>query len=199
MYNQRAACDSFLTNTSYGSWWKCERGIEKITGVVQPSECLPMHIPQINPMGMYGCAYKVIGSIKIPARPSKCQQMHISQIPPQGVPGIACEVIGRSMIPALLIGFWCTDITWILRPGGAGGVSKDFARSTTPVSLLVCRRRMLNRLILQSQLGCDSGFRAVKEACVALVVPENSYLNTYGTGWEFNRPYRKRGDKCVQP
>jgi len=46
---------------------------------------------------------------------------------------------------------------------------------------------------------CDRGFRAVKEVCLAVVVPENAHLKTSGTGWECNRPYNKRIEKCVLP
>lgn len=46
---------------------------------------------------------------------------------------------------------------------------------------------------------CDRGFRAVKEACVAVVVLENAHLKTTRTGWKCNRLNKKRRKKCVLP
>ena len=45
---------------------------------------------------------------------------------------------------------------------------------------------------------CDRGYRAAREACVALEIPENAHLDYSGNDWECNEPYRKRQDRCAR-
>jgi len=49
----------------------------------------------------------------------------------------------------------------------------------------------------RSAWECARGFQRLAEACVAIKVPANAYLNTQGDGWHCDRGYLKSGERCT--
>ena len=48
-------------------------------------------------------------------------------------------------------------------------------------------------------MGCESGFRVTKEACIAVKVPEKGYLTKFsdGSGWARDRGFPDADEVCI--